>query len=260
VEAALQPQSELEQSGYCATPAQRKAIHDLRNLFAIVGAAKSLLERDPVLARREELLRAIGEATRQGGQLTTALLANSAERSSTAQIDVGERLAKLAPMLRVLANVQVNLVHTAQGSNLTVRMVPSDFDAAVVELVSNAAAAGADAVTIRSRKCGSRVWLVIADNGCGMSAATLARARRGTDLGMAHGTGLSRVRQVMESSHGHLHIRSRSGLGTEIGLTFPPPPGIGGEAPDALAQTPRTSGEHSWKRSICSCSEMSLPN
>lgn len=254
----MQAQCELEQPRSLEPATQRKAIHDLRNLFAIVGAAKALLEREPGSIKRDELLRAIGEATRQGGQLTTELLANGAARSPATVVDVGERLARLAPMLRVLADVAVNFLKPAQGSNLVVRMVPSDLDAVIVELVSNAAAAGANSVTVRARRCAGRVWLMVADNGCGMSAETLARARRGFDLGLAHGSGLSRVRHVMENCGGRMHLRSRPGQGTQIGLAFPAPCGTGaGIAPSPSPPcVSRFSGESPWKRSICSCNGM----
>lgn len=216
----MQLQSKVE-ARPAASAAQRKVIHDLRNLFAIIGAGKSLLERDPPPARRREVLAAIEEATRQGAQLTTDLLASCADQSQPVIVDAGERLAKLTPMMRVLTSAQVNLAQSNRRKPLLVRMVPADFDAVILELVFNAAAAGASSVTIRSRTCDDRVWTIVSDNGCGMSPATLARARRGDDLGLAHGTGLSRIRQFMEMSGGHLRIRSRPGLGTQIGLVFP---------------------------------------
>jgi len=204
-----------------ASPAQRKAIHDLRNLFAIIGAAKGLLERDPNSTRREELLTAIGEATRQGGQLTTQLLANCAEQASPVLFDVLDRLARLAPMFRVLADTEINLAQACRSAQLFIRAVPADFDAALLELVSNAAAAGASSVTVRSRLCGGEVWLLVSDNGSGMSASTLQRARRGHDLGLAHGSGLARVRQFMTANGGRMLIRSSRGAGTCFALIFP---------------------------------------
>lgn len=217
----MQPHSATEPAPRSVNAEQRKAIHDLRNLFAIIGAAKSLLERDLAPSRRAEILAAVGEATRQGGQLTTDLLANCADQSGAATIDIMERLTKLAPMLRVRTDTEINFARACRSSRLLVCLVPADFDAAILELVSNAAAAGANAVTIRLRLCGNRVWLLVSDNGCGMSAATLQRARRGHDLGLAHGTGLSRVRQFMTANGGDVRVRSRPGGGTTFALIFP---------------------------------------
>jgi signal transduction histidine kinase len=211
--------SEL-QSLPATSPDQRKVVHDLRNLFAIIGAGKSLLEREPAPARRKDVLAAIEEATRQGARLTTDLLANCADRSNPTIVDIHERLAKLAPMLRVLTNADLDLAH-ASGQPGFVRLVPEDFDAVVLEIVSNAVAAGASAVTIRAHTCGEGIWVLVSDNGCGMSSLTRARAYHGTDLGLAHGTGLSRIRQFMDRSGGDLRIRSRPGGGTQIGLIFP---------------------------------------
>lgn len=199
----------------------RQIVHDLRNLFAIIGAAKSLLERDPSEARRRELLAALGEATRQGAQLTTDLLANRDGRSIPRVVDLDKRLADLAPMLRVLATARINVAVRAGDDRPLVRIVPAEYDAAILELASNAARAGASAVTIRGRKCDGRVWMLVSDNGCGMSGATLDRARRGHDLGLAHGTGLSRVQQFMATCHGKTRIRSSHNGGTTIALIFP---------------------------------------
>lgn len=214
--------SEL-QSLPATSPDQRKVVHDLRNLFAIIGAGKSLLERDPAPARRKEAFAAIEEATRQGARLTTDLLANCTGQTDPMIVDVDQRLAKLAPMIRVLTNAHVDFAN-ATGQPVLARMVPEDFDAVLLEIVSNAVAAGATVVVIRAHSCGDGAWMLVSDNGCGMSPATRARAYRGADLGLAHGTGLSRIRQFMERSGGHLRIRSRPGGGTQIGLIFPPLP------------------------------------
>ncbi|MBV1691928.1 ATP-binding protein [Novosphingobium sp. G106] len=164
---------------------------------------------------------AIGEATRQGGQLTTELLANCAEQPKPVLFDLIDRLARLAPMLRVLADTEINLARACRSAQLFIRAVPADFDAALLELVSNAAAAGASSVTVRTRLCGSDVWLLVSDNGAGMSASTLQRARRGHDLGLAHGSGLARVRQFMTAGGGRALIRSCPGGGTSFALIFP---------------------------------------
>lgn len=207
---------------------QRKIVHDLRNLFAVIGAGKSLLERDPTLAQRKEVLAAIDEATCQGARLTTDLLANCASHSRAASVNIGECLTKLAPMIRVLTTANVS-VEPASGHSAFVHMAPADFDGVIVEMVSNAVAAGATTVTIRVRACGDQVWVLVSDNGCGMSPTTRARAYRGSDLGMAHGTGLSRIRQFMDLSGGDLRIRSRPGGGTQIGLIFPTSVSASGE-------------------------------
>lgn len=216
-----QQHSETDVASVATTLPPRKIIHDLRNLFAIVGAAKSLLERHPDPATQAEILKALGEATRHGAQLTTDLLASREAFSQGQEIDLDERLDRLGPMLRVLATTRIRLTRHDHDSSLVIRTNPDEFDAAVLELVSNAAHAGASEVTIRGRRCGDRIWLLLSDNGCGMSAPTLDRARRGWDLGLAHGSGIARVQQFMASCFGHMRIRSRVGRGTTIALLFP---------------------------------------
>lgn len=242
-----------------ANAAQRKAVHDLRNLFAIICAAKALLERHSSPERQEELLAAIGEATRQGGQLTTNMLASGTDEPPRVNFDVRERLTRLAPMLRVLADIEINLAPTCKTQRLPLRLVAADFDAAVLELVSNAAAAGASTVTIRARRSGHKIWLLISDNGCGMSEATLQRARRGRDLGLAHGTGLSRVQQFVVANGGDVLIKSRQSVGTTFALIFETDkPGEASRSSQAnLLETQETIR---CANPTSSCSVTSLPN
>lgn len=221
LEGEMQPCDETEARRTTASVLPRKVVHDLRNLFAIIAAAKSLLERDPDAARGAELLQALGEAARAGAQLTTNLLANRDDQSPWRVIDLDERLLRLAPILRVLAKVSIRLARGNRYGRIAVCTVPAELDAALIELVSNAARAGATEMTIRGRKCGGHIWLILADNGCGMSEPTLERARRGRDLGLAHGSGLSRVQQFVSTCCGTARIRSRLGHGTTIALVLP---------------------------------------
>jgi signal transduction histidine kinase len=204
-----------------AGDAQRETIHDLRNLFGIVASASHVLEHDPEPSRRSALLEAIEAAAMRGGALTTDLLARREPPRATASIDIGARLADLAPLAGALAGKRLGLDLQIGYPNAHARIDPDGFEAAILELVANATAADARTILIRSRKIGSSVWILISDDGHGMSPDTLARARMGLDAGTSHGSGLSRAHRFARNAHGHLLIRSRPLAGTSIALILP---------------------------------------
>lgn len=197
---------------------RRETIHDLRNLFGIVCSAKHLLEGQPTKVRRLALLQAIEAAALRGGELTTSLLASPKAGSAPKQLDLNQQIMAIEPMIRVLMDgVQFDLC----DDYLSVRVDGDAIDAVIFELLANAKAAGAAIVMIRTRRIGARIWLTIADDGCGMSPALLSDVRRCIDRQGEHGAGLCRVRQFARSAHAQLHFRSRAGSGTTISIHLP---------------------------------------
>ncbi|WP_425997963.1 hypothetical protein [Caulobacter sp. DWR1-3-2b1] len=91
-----------------AESAHRETVHDLRNLFTVIVCARRLLGKDRASERREDLLATIEDAAFRGSQLTTNLLARDVQE--TAQIvDVGARLAGVAPLLLALADPRIEV-------------------------------------------------------------------------------------------------------------------------------------------------------
>jgi len=197
---------------------ERETIHDLRNLFGIVSSAKRLLEGHPVKVRRLALLQAIEAAALRGGELTTSLLSPPDPLPAIKRLDLNTQIMALEPLIRALARgVQFDLC----DDDLSLRVDPDAIDAVIFEIIANAKAAGATAVTLRTRRAGARIWLTIADDGCGMDVEMLARVRRCEDRQGGHGAGLCRVQKFVRASGGSLHFRSRAGRGTAISLSLP---------------------------------------
>lgn len=199
----------------------REVIHDLRNLFGVVAAAKHLLDKRPAEGKRTFILDALEGAALRGGQLTTELLASSA--SSQLQIaDLNTQIVGLEPMIRALLGNDASYELDLYEGCLPVRVNQAGLDAAILELVANARAALAayGRITIRTRLVGNRIWLSVADDGRGMSPVMLERALRGGNGG-ANGTGLGRVRTFLREAHGRFHIRSREKRGTMVCMNLP---------------------------------------
>lgn len=199
--------------------AQRETIHDLRNLFGLVGSAKHLLEDHPAEVRRRALLQAIENAAIRGGEMTTSLLAQDRCEMPLTRVDLNDQIRGLEPLIRTLATQRVSFDLCKEI--LPVRIDADAVDAVLFELLANAQAAKATRVTIRTRRADARCWLMVADNGGGMEADVLARVQCCEDRMSGHGAGLCRVWRFVSRSHGRLHIRSRAGCGTVVSMTLP---------------------------------------
>lgn len=201
----------------------REHIHDLRNLFGVIASANHMLEDHPSADRRALLFGAIHNAALEGARLTTDLLSPPASAHHLEKIDVARRMSELGPMIRALAGRDTELFLDPGDQRIQVRLTPSHFDAALLELIANARAALGPfgSIMVRAKPVRNRVWIAVADTGRGMTRAELDAALRGTGGPTAHGTGLGRVSRFARSAHGHLHLRSRKSRGTVAMLVLP---------------------------------------
>ncbi len=201
----------------------RETIHDLRNLFGVVASARHMLDDRPTGERRTLLLDAIEDAALRGGRLTSAMLGQGRRERAGACFDLNEHLAALGSLMRARAGRRVEIRFEPAEGALPVKLDPADLDAAILELVSNACAAFTKpgVIRIRTRRLGGRVRLLVADNGCGMSAAKLQNALHRLEQPAVNGTGLGRVRHFAQNAHGRLRFRSRENRGTIASLNLP---------------------------------------
>lgn len=202
---------------------RRENIHDLRNLFGVVASARHLLDDSPAADRRTLLLDAIEDAALRGGRLTTDLLAAPAHVRTLNVLDLNHHLLSLEPLMRALAGRHAELRLTRCGQPLPAKLDFSDLDSAILELVANASAALAEPgrIIIRTKRVGSRLWLLVADTGRGMSLPELKLAQHGFKAAAATGTGLGRVQHFAQLAHGRLRLRSREQRGTVAVLILP---------------------------------------
>jgi signal transduction histidine kinase len=202
--------------------ALRETMHDLRNLFGVVASARHMLDDKPSGERRALLLDAIEDAAVRGGRLTTAMLARGSDRNASC-LDLNAHLRGLEPLMSARTGSNVTIRFEPCRSALPVKLDTAGLDAAVLELVANACCAlpVSGDILVRTRRAGSRVWLMVADNGNGMSGDDLRHALAPTDKSAAHGTGLGRVRHFADSAHGRLSLRSRKAHGTLAVLNLP---------------------------------------
>jgi len=115
---------------------------------------------------------------------------------------------------QIVINLCQNAVHAMRGKTgrIDVSLEPV--------VVSDSVAAELPGLEV-----GPAMRLTVADNGCGMTAATLERVFdpffTTKSPGEGTGLGLSIVQGIMHSHHGVVRVRSQPGLGTTFDLFFP---------------------------------------
>jgi two-component sensor histidine kinase len=192
----------------------RACVHDLRNLFAVVASAKSLLERPLDDNKRRLVLDVLGRVALEGKVVSDALLAGGPEDRECGS-DGAAELQGLVPIVEALERPGLAIEFSIERDFSWILMAPSEFRAVVLELVTNAAAAGAHRIAIRAARRSYRYWLMVADDEPGFASRSPA-----APAGL-HGTGMRRLAAAVEAAHGKIRIRSKKGRGSAVGLIFP---------------------------------------
>ncbi|MDP3657180.1 MAG: PAS domain S-box protein [Brevundimonas sp.] len=221
--------------------------HDFNNLLTVVIGALDIILRSPDdAAKRQKLGEAALAAARRGEGLTHQLLAFSRRQALRPQaMDLNDQIRESEPLLRRAVGEAVQFKLKLRRGGATVSVDPSQFEAALLNLVVNARDAVEDKgrITVQTKSCtvqpgevpdlaaGDYVCVTVSDNGSGMSPELIGRVFEPffTTKGVGKGTGLglSQVYGFARQSGGAAHISSTLGRGTEIRLYLPP---LSGEA------------------------------
>ncbi|WP_454884177.1 sensor histidine kinase [Sphingomonas oryzagri] len=182
----------------------REAVHDLRNLFGIVQSASRLLETTTDADRRGLLLSAIAGAADRGATVSRLLL-----RTPWPDIrcfDLNDRLRAMQPMLAALAAGPSRFTLDLAPQAIPLRADLDDFEASLIELVTNGCAAhdGGSRITIRTRVHDDKIWLMVVDGEQLFDPAVMRGAWRG--LSTNSGIGLSRVTRFAGSTSGRFRL------------------------------------------------------
>ncbi|MFN4288180.1 MAG: ATP-binding protein [Brevundimonas sp.] len=198
----------------------------VQDFNAMLGVLTSALEVMRDQADNPERVRRLGdvalEAGRRGEALSRRLLAftQGADPHETAALELSGYLQgeAAALMRRGEGRVAVEPV----GEPMSVRVDPLSLRAALIALIDNGLQSGGTVSLSLTREAG-RAVITVADDGSGMDAETLARAREPfftTREGQA-GLGLSQVSGLARSVGGDLEIESAPGQGARVRLALP---------------------------------------
>ena len=213
--------------------------HDFNNLLTVViGGLDMILSHAQDTTRVKRLAEAALAAGRRGERLTRQLLAFSRRQELKLEVvDVGALIDQIEPLIRRAVGEAVNLKIRRASMSGASRLDAAQFEAALLNLVVNAADAapdsGADIEIALERRTlaegeapgaapGDYVVVSVSDNGGGMSPDTLARAFEPffttKDVGKGTGLGLAQVYGFIKQVGGSATIESSVGFGTTVSL------------------------------------------
>ena len=236
-EAALQRAQKLEAVGQLTGG----VAHDFNNLLTVVIGALDMMQRHPNdTARRERMIEAAQGAARRGERLTQQLLAFSRRQALKPEpVQVDALLRDSEPLLRRAVGEAVSLVVAPSAPDAVVNIDPSQFEAAIMNLVVNARDATPAGGMIRVEtlpvrladrqveqlEAGDYLCVAIHDTGGGMDDATVARAFEPFFTtkapGRGTGLGLSQVYGFTRQSGGTTTVDSKPGKGASVCLYLP---------------------------------------
>ncbi len=262
LEAQLRESQKMEAIGQLAGG----IAHDFNNILAAILGNTELIQMGPPLdPATTACLDSIKAASQRAADLVRQILAFSRRQDQArlpiqlqvvvreavkllratvpATIEFRPNLAKTRTVLadasqihQVVMNLCTNAAHAMNGHSgvLTVELAETEVD-------DDFAQAHADL------RRGAYVRLRVADNGCGMSPATLARIFEPffttKALGEGTGLGLSVVHGIIKSHDGGLTVHSQPGAGTRFDLYFPVFEAEVPEAADGVEPLPIGHGE-----------------
>ena len=240
LEAKLRQSQKMEAVGQLAGG----VAHDFNNLLTVILGNSELLAQAPgATTERQEFTRQISAAARRAANLTRQLLAFSRQQvMQVQQLDLNAVLANVYKMLyRLLGE------HIALRCNYAADLPPLEGDAGMIEqVIMNLAINARDAMprggglgiatrfqrvdsTAIARNAEARegdfIVLEVADTGCGMDSATLARVFEPffttKDVGKGTGLGLATVYGIVKQHRGWLEVTSEVGRGTTFKVFLP---------------------------------------
>ncbi len=221
--------------------------HDFNNLLTAVAGTSAVLrgldDEGGCDVNAKPLLDSLDRCVERGAGLTRSLLSFARQQPmAPAPVDGGTLVRNLLPMLETSVRDDVSLRVSLPAEPIGLHVDPALLELALINLVLNAQAAlGQGGCVTLELECleadelagrfgnllpeAEGAWVVVSvhDDGEGMSAEVLARAREPffTSREQGNGLGLPSVEGFAEQSGGAMHLVSTLGEGTSVSLVLP---------------------------------------
>ena len=203
--------------------------HDFNNVLAVIGSNSTLLGETTTDPADLELVAEIDQAVQRATALTRQLLVFSRKQVANAIVlDVNVAISETHKMLSRMVGEDIAIETSLDPELEPIRIDPSHLVQIVMNLAVNArdAMSAGGKLTVMTRQLADhRVLLAVADTGCGMCPATVARIFEPffTTKGPTKGTGLglSVVHGIVEQAGGRIEVHSEVGVGTTFEITLP---------------------------------------
>jgi signal transduction histidine kinase len=208
-------------------------VHDINNLFAVIGSGLLRLERENDAAHRQAIVGKLEDAIMRGAALGRQLLDSA--RSGSQSIDgfvTGARLKAIVGALELALRSDISVRAEIAPDLWAFNSDAEELYFALLNLCQNSADAMPDGgvITVAARNIEQLsaavqggVEIVVADHGKGMAEDILSRALipSFTTKLSGSGNGLTEVQRFVEGQNGSLRIVSKPGIGTLVHLFLP---------------------------------------
>lgn len=231
--------------------------HDFNNLLTVViGNLAALQDHRPDDAEVNEFVEPALQSARRGVQLIKRLLTFSRQQPLEPQaVEIGRLIGGLAKLVRRSLPESIAVSTDVASGTVHALVDPGQLESALLNFALNARDAmpegGRLHIATRAVELsadagafdvapGRYALIEVADNGCGMDAATLARVYEPffttKRFGLGSGLGLSMAYGFVKQSGGGISIQSQPGQGTTVLMVLPlttPEPDIDRPADEA---------------------------
>lgn len=216
--------------------------HDFNNLLTvIIGTLVALQEHRPNAADVDAFVEPALQSARRGAQLIRRLLTFSRQQPLEPEsVDIGRLISDMSKLVRRSLPESITVSTDLSHAALHCLVDPGQLESALLNFALNARDAMPEGgylhMSARSVELttGAAVFEVppgiyamieVVDNGCGMNAATVARAYEPffttKRFGLGSGLGLSMAYGLVKQSGGGITIQSQIGTGTTVSLVLP---------------------------------------
>ncbi|WP_265945931.1 PAS-domain containing protein [Dechloromonas sp. A34] len=216
--------------------------HDFNNLLTVViGNLAALQDHRPDDAEVNEFVEPALQSARRGVQLIKRLLTFSRQQPLEPQaVEIGRLIGGLAKLVRRSLPESIAVSTDVASGTVHALVDPGQLESALLNFALNARDAMPDGgrLHIATRAVelsadagafdvapGRYALIEVADNGCGMDAATLARVYEPffttKRFGLGSGLGLSMAYGFVKQSGGGISIQSQPGQGTTVLMVLP---------------------------------------
>jgi two-component system cell cycle sensor histidine kinase/response regulator CckA len=201
--------------------------HDFNNILSAIRGNAELIAPTLPAAGKHRLDRLLQAADRGSGLVRQILAYAGRGTVESRPLNLEQEIIQIEALVKHALPTNVSTVVTAMPQVPMVMFDPAQFQQVAVNLIVNAAESYQGApgsVTISLGYERGRVKMRVADQGCGMDSATMARIFEPyyTTKENGHGLGLAAVQGIIKGVGGAIRCDSQPGRGTTFDLELTP--------------------------------------
>jgi signal transduction histidine kinase len=207
--------------------------HEINNsLVPVIALTKRVRDKLPPDSRERRSLEMVFEGGRKSQELVRQVLAFSRNRRDTQRQELFDLAATVEDAMSMMRATLPATIKIEQQIDQVPPLLgdPDRLHQVLVNLVTNASLAigstmGTISVALGLAEGGDRVRLSVADTGCGMDEATLARIFEPffttRNVGQGTGLGLAMVDATIKNHDGRIEVSSVPGRGSRFDIVLP---------------------------------------